>query len=240
MTQPSSRDLEQLSTYLDGQLTPVERARLEARLVADPQLRLELDELRRTRSLLRRTPRRRAPRSFALTPKMAGLRPPVPRLVPAFAWTSAAAVLLFFCTFAFGLVNTVSLAPMAAAPKANAPALAAAPAATVAPVTAFSAEPTTALGLGGGPANDSNPAAGALPAATAPAQSLAGPVETATAAPQLRSELQTPATAFNVSKPAISLSDLQIGLLGLAVLAALLAMFVSWNNVRAFARRNKK
>lgn len=66
-------DAESLSAYLDGNLTPGERERLEARLQGEPALRAELDSLFRTRDLLRSAPRYRAPRNFTLTPEMAGI-----------------------------------------------------------------------------------------------------------------------------------------------------------------------
>lgn len=72
--QISSRDWEALSAYLDGQLAQKERAHLEARLQEDAALRSGLEELRRTRAVLRRQPGLRAPRNFTLTPHMAGLR----------------------------------------------------------------------------------------------------------------------------------------------------------------------
>ena len=64
MTPPSSRDLEQLSAYLDGQLSRSDRSRLEARIHSDPAFASALEELRQTRALLRHTPQRRAPRNF--------------------------------------------------------------------------------------------------------------------------------------------------------------------------------
>ena len=79
MTTPSFRDVEQLSAYLDGQLSQAEKTRLETRLQSDPALAATLADLRQARSILRRTPRRRSPRNFTLTPKMAGIKPPVPR-----------------------------------------------------------------------------------------------------------------------------------------------------------------
>ncbi len=42
-----------LSAYLDGELAPVERAELEARLAADPDARAELDEVSEVRTLVR-------------------------------------------------------------------------------------------------------------------------------------------------------------------------------------------
>jgi len=65
---------EALSSYLDNQLTPKERARLETHLKQDAELRQALEDLRRTRALLRSQPRLRAPRNFTLTPAMAGVR----------------------------------------------------------------------------------------------------------------------------------------------------------------------
>ena len=101
MTQTSSfRDVEQLSAYLDGQLKPSEIARLEARLQTDPELASVLKDLRQTRNLLRQLPQRRAPRNFILTPKMVGLKPPMPRSYPVFHFATVLATLLLFFTFA--------------------------------------------------------------------------------------------------------------------------------------------
>ena len=47
----NQRDLELLSSYLDGQLKPSDSARLEARLSTDPGLRAVLDDLRSARGL---------------------------------------------------------------------------------------------------------------------------------------------------------------------------------------------
>jgi anti-sigma factor RsiW len=92
------RDIELLSSYLDGQLKPSETARLETRLSSDPDLRAVLDDLRSTRGLLRRLPMRKAPRNFTLTPKMVGKNPPLPRTYPAFRFVTALASLLLFFT----------------------------------------------------------------------------------------------------------------------------------------------
>jgi len=100
----NQRDLELLSAYLDGQLKPSDSTRLEARLQADPQLASVLNDLRATRSLLRKLPQRRAPRNFTLTRKMVGQNPPLPRTYPIFRFATALATLLF--VFSFG-VNTV-------------------------------------------------------------------------------------------------------------------------------------
>ena len=97
---PSFRDVEKLSAYLDGQLKPSEIARLETRLKADPELASILKDLRQARGVLRQLPQRRAPRNFTLTPKMVGLKPPLPRTYPVFRFATVLATLLLFFTFA--------------------------------------------------------------------------------------------------------------------------------------------
>jgi hypothetical protein len=138
MTTPSFRDVEQLSAFLDGQLSQAEKARLEARIQSDPALAAALADLRQARAILRRTPKRRPPRNFTLTPKMAGIRPPVPRLVPALGWASAVAMLLFILTLGTNLLSQISFG-------------AAAPMMAAAPMT------SEGYGIGGGPASTQSP-----------------------------------------------------------------------------------
>ena len=96
----SFRDVEKLSAYLDGQLKPDDEARLEARLQTDPELATVLRDLRQARGVLRQLPKRRAPRNFTLTPKMAGIKPPMPRSYPVFRFATVMAALLLFFTLA--------------------------------------------------------------------------------------------------------------------------------------------
>jgi hypothetical protein len=65
---PSDNDLVLLSTYIDGELEPVERDRLEQRLESEPLLRQELESLRETTVLLQELPPIQTPRSFTLDP----------------------------------------------------------------------------------------------------------------------------------------------------------------------------
>lgn len=111
---PTFRDVEKISAYLDGQLPEAERRRLTARLESDPQLAAVAEDLRQARALLRQTPCRRVPRNFVLTPHMAGVKPPVPRIIPVMRFASAFAAFLLFTVFA---VNTVR-PPMISAPMA--------------------------------------------------------------------------------------------------------------------------
>ena len=69
------RDWELLSAYIDGDLDKRATRALQTRLAADADLRLALARLQRTRALLRRAPRCRAPRSFILRPEMVAAKP---------------------------------------------------------------------------------------------------------------------------------------------------------------------
>jgi anti-sigma factor RsiW len=104
----STRDLELLSAYLDNQLSSGARARLEAHLKARGELRTALEDLRRTRALLRSLPRMRAPRNFTLNVEVASsIRPvkPGPRLYPAFRLASALASILLVIVLAGDLLG---------------------------------------------------------------------------------------------------------------------------------------
>lgn len=81
-------DVELLSAYLDGQLSPHQRSAVEARLRADPTLLTELDTLRTTRQMIRSLPRLRAPRNFILSAQANPKRSPA-RLSALFGGVSA-------------------------------------------------------------------------------------------------------------------------------------------------------
>lgn len=140
----NQRDIELLSAYLDGQLTPSDSARLETRLASDPELDSVLDDLRAARTLLRKLPQRRSPRNFTLTRKMVGLNPPLPRAYPAFRFATVVATLLFFFTFGlntlapqFAQVPAFGMGGGGGAPEEPELFSAQAPAATEAPAPAF-------------------------------------------------------------------------------------------------------
>jgi hypothetical protein len=114
----SFRDVELLSAYLDGALESSEAARLEARLRADPGLRIVMDDLNLARGALRKLPTRRAPRRFTLTRRMAGVRPPLPRAYPVLRFASALTTLLLVFTVAIRAVATLPLGAAAPAPSA--------------------------------------------------------------------------------------------------------------------------
>jgi len=163
----NQRDLELLSSYLDGQLSPSDSARLETRIHADPNLRAVLEDLRGARSLLRQLPMRKAPRNFKLTPKMVGRNPPLPRSYPIFKFTTTLASLLLFITFSLNFIR---------------PQLASAP---------------PAFGMGGGGGVEETFAAEAAAATEAPAAAepsiLMAPMPTGTiTAPEDTARAETP------------------------------------------------
>jgi len=65
-------DDELLSAYLDGQLAPAERNRLEAALADNPEPHAALAQLRYTKTLLAEAPRMAVPRAFTLNEAMLG------------------------------------------------------------------------------------------------------------------------------------------------------------------------
>lgn len=205
------RDLELLSSYLDGQLRPSDSSRLERRLSTDPDLRAVLDDLRAARGLLRQLPMRKAPRNFTLTPRMVGKNPPLPRTYPAFKFVTALATLLLF--FSVG-VNYLS------------------------PQLATS---SPAFGMGGGGAPEVYSAATEAPAAEAPAEEPSvqlAPPATATAAVAEDSarSAEAPADKSGVGEPQEPLQSpeaaqpvppvWQIALAGVAALGAVVMLLM--------------
>jgi hypothetical protein len=130
----SSRDLEQISAYLDGELSTREKANFEKRLWRDPALRNALDEMGRVRLMLRSLPKVRAPRNFTLPPAYARQQT-ARRFYPAFGFASAlvTALLVFFL-----LADWVGLDQPAISRSAITPP--SATAAAIAPQEAFALE----------------------------------------------------------------------------------------------------
>ncbi len=217
MTTPSFRDVEQLSAFLDGQLSQAEKTRLEARIRSDPALAAALADLRQSRAILRRTPKRRVPRNFTLTPKMAGIRPPVPRAVPALSWASAVAMLMFVLTLGTNLLGQLSFG-------------AAAPMQAAAPMT------NEGYGLGGGPATTQPPATDNTQITpTAETFVMAAPQATSSGDTRIVEPTATPAPKA-APEPVIIWPYIWLGLAAVLIAAALL---IRWLTVRSFRRKNK-
>jgi len=115
--QLSTKDWELLSSYLDDELNPREKARVEALLSAQPEYKEALNGLRRTKMILHRTPVRKVPHNFTLT--AADVQPiKAPRWLPTMQWSSAVAALVAVFLFAYQLVPGFSGALTTASQKA--------------------------------------------------------------------------------------------------------------------------
>lgn len=114
----SPKDLEILSAYLDNQLGSREVKRLEARLEQNDGLRATLEDLRRTRFMLRSLPKVRAPRNFTLSPRMVGeIRRPKRsfwQLSSSWAMTSAISVMFLMITLMGDLMGAFTPARLVA------------------------------------------------------------------------------------------------------------------------------
>lgn len=103
--QISTHDYEQISAYLDGQLSSREQVRFEQQVRERPDLKMALEEMSRTRALLRMAPHRHAPRNFTLTPAMVQQDKPKRsfgfNLFPALSFASALAALALVATVLF-------------------------------------------------------------------------------------------------------------------------------------------
>ncbi len=239
----SSRDVEQLSTYLDGGLSRKEQASLKARLASDPVLRATLQDLQRTRALLRQLAHKRAPRSFTLTARMVGARPPMPRAYPILRLAAVIASLLFFSTFASNLLS--GAAPAAPAPAAmemeqmlatEAPMLAAPPPSAD---KAMAPTPFPPSGMGGGEA-EATPSAAPL-ATMAPTAAPLGAIAPPTESPQVPEERtltkalpeKTPSYPFSV------LGSLQAALVVIALASGLTAYCLRRAAIRKWQQKTR-
>ena len=115
----SNRDWTQLSSYLDGELSPKELKRLEDRINSDPSLQLALEGLRQTKITLGATPTLKVPRNFKLTPEMVAIRTtPRPRQVRAYRLASALMSVMLISVLVLDFSRGSMIGAMApAAPK---------------------------------------------------------------------------------------------------------------------------
>jgi anti-sigma-K factor RskA len=111
-TNISNRDWELLSEYIDQQLSPGKQSKLEMRIQQEPQLRAALDDLRRTRYILRSAPLKKAPRNFTLKPHMVPQKKPR-RVYPFFQLASAMAAALLLLVFVGEFINPGLGSPVA-------------------------------------------------------------------------------------------------------------------------------
>jgi hypothetical protein len=172
------KDWELLSAYLDGQLTEPEKSHMQALLAQRPDLGQGLDDLRRTRAVLRAVPMRRAPRNFTLTPAMVHKSQRRFNLswAPAFGFASALATILFVLSFFFRLTplaTSTAFAPAAQAPQYSQRAGANQAAPPIIQWNDTSQGPAT--GMGGAPAGLGAADGSAVPNAASGVQATAAP-----------------------------------------------------------------
>ncbi len=94
LNQLSTRDLELLSAYIDGELSARGLARLLPRLDREPGLKQALEEMKAVVQQMGSLPEAPLPRSFTLTPEVAGIRSR-PRAYPVFQLATALAAIAF-------------------------------------------------------------------------------------------------------------------------------------------------
>jgi hypothetical protein len=100
-----SRDLRLLSEYLDSRLSETQTRKFEARLAEDSALRERLENLRKTKLMLSRLSRVKAPRHFTLTPEMVKVRRQKKQpMVLAMRWATTVAAILLVVMFGADLI----------------------------------------------------------------------------------------------------------------------------------------
>jgi hypothetical protein len=243
----SFRDIEKLSAYLDNRLSRTDRARLESRLESEPQLEVVLKELQQARFLLKKTPSQHVPRNFYLTPKMAGIRPPLPRSVPVFRFASLTAAVILFFTFAINFIS-----PIAAAPRMNFNAVGMGGGCD----SSISGNcgdvvqtPPPGTGYGGGPQDTSTPEAlSAMPVApliagtSTPESTLESSLRTMEQPTEVASVLQTEEQATVKSSEDTSinqplLSDFHLGLIALFIIFGAIALVIRQLTITKWQKR---
>ena len=92
--QISSQEWILLSSYLDGELNPREKTRVEALLRSRPEIHAAYQSLVRTKSVLQRTPRKSVPRNFTLSVEYSRQPHRSLRLIPVLRLSSAVAAFM--------------------------------------------------------------------------------------------------------------------------------------------------
>lgn len=95
----STKELLQVSAYIDGALPPKEVQDFEAHLASSAILQRELHDYNRLKAALRSLPQKKAPRNFTLSPDKVKVRKAMPRLAPAFSFASAGVAILLMLAF---------------------------------------------------------------------------------------------------------------------------------------------
>jgi len=113
-------EIENLSAYLDHELSEVEENQLRTRLAQDAELRDKLEDLRLTRYTLRHTPKVRRQRSFTLSPEVVQKQKFAWRAVNFSRMVAAAASVLFVLVLGGEILFGGGAGMLASAPAENA------------------------------------------------------------------------------------------------------------------------
>lgn len=112
-------EIENLSAYLDHELTQAEEADLRSRLAQDNNLREALEDLRLTRYTLRNTPKIRRQRSFTLSPEMVRQQKSAWRVFNFSRTIAVAASVLFALVVGGQVLSGGGVGMLASAPQAD-------------------------------------------------------------------------------------------------------------------------
>ncbi len=117
-----TQELETLSAYLDGELSPAQSQVFVERLQSKPALQVRLEKLRQTKRMLADLPRMRAPRRYTLSPEMVSVRQPKKQpFVGTLRLASALAAVMLMVLF--GVEFLFTSGPLARTQMATAPML---------------------------------------------------------------------------------------------------------------------
>ena len=125
----SPQDWQLISAYLDGQLTPKDKTRLEARLRTEADLQQAYLDMRQTRYLLKSAKNIKAPRNFTISEEQARSIKPVRtfRFLPMLSISSVLAVILLIFISFYDVSKRPGLTSVAMEPAAESFTLEAAP-----------------------------------------------------------------------------------------------------------------
>ena len=178
----TSQDFDHLSAYLDNQLSPAEKAGLEARLEHEPELKAALDDLRRAVRALRSLPTVKPPRNFTLSPDRARAIAGPRHIFPALRLATALAAFAFVIAVVGDFATNLAQPRLASAPEVPVTVVAqmsAAPTETLSPPAAAQEAITVTRELSEDSAGDTASANATADSGTPPISALAPPVPTA-------------------------------------------------------------
>ncbi len=112
--QLTSQEWMLLSSYLDGELNPREKTRVEALLKSNPDIQAAYESLAKTKAVLRSAPRRKVPRNFTLSAAAVQQPRQIFQWVPALRFSSVIATLAAVFLFVSQLLPGMAARPLTA------------------------------------------------------------------------------------------------------------------------------